>query len=88
MQVNNLIADKPIQVFSEKNEFILIKENNLKLSLSKTTGEANQMKDYKPKSLPISCYGIVGCIEAKIQKYMIYIDEIEKKRRIFRSDSQ
>ena len=79
MQVNNLIVDKPIQVFSEKNEFILIKENNLKLSLSKITGEANQMKDYKPKSSPISCYGIVGCIEAKIQKYMIYIDEIEKK---------
>ena len=79
MQVNNIIIDKPIQIFSEKNQFILIKDNNFKLSLSKINGEAKQIKDFKPESAAISCYGIVGCIEAKIQKYMIYIDEIEKR---------
>ena len=72
--------DKPIQIYSEKNQFFLIKDNNFKLSLSKLNGEAIPVKEFIPQSAPISCYGIVGCVEAKIQKYMIYIDDVEKKR--------
>ena len=70
--------DKPIQIYSEKNQFILVKDNNFRLSLSKLNGDAIPVKEFKPQSAPISCYGIVGCVEAKIQKYMIYIDEVEK----------
>ena len=77
MQVNTIITGKPIKIFSENNQFILIKDN-FKLSLSKLNGNVNELKDYQPKITPYPCYGIVGCIEAKIQKYMIYIDEVEK----------
>ena len=79
MKVNNIIVDKPIQIYSEKDQFILIKDNHLRFSLSKNNGEAKELKDYQPQGTPISCYGIVGCFEAKTQKYMIIIDEVEKK---------
>ena len=78
MQVENIIVDKPIQIYSEKNEFVLLKDD-IKLSLSKENGDAKLIKDYKPQSSPFLCYGIVGCLDGKIQKYMIYIDEVEKK---------
>ena len=77
MQVNDIISEKPIQIFSEKNQFILVKDN-FRISLSKINGDTNEIKEFKPQISPFSCYGIVGCIEAKIQKYMIYIDEVEK----------
>jgi hypothetical protein len=78
MQVKSVIVDKPIQIYSEKDQFILLKDN-LSLSLSKKNGNANPVKEYAPISSPILCYGIVGCIDAKTQKYLIYIDEVENK---------
>lgn len=78
MQVENIIVDKPIQIYSEKNEFVLLKDD-IKLSLSKENGDVKSIKDYKPQSNPFLCYGIVGCLDGKIQKYMIYIDEVENK---------
>lgn len=79
MKVSDIIVDKPIQIYSENGQFILIKDNNLKFSLSKINGELKELGEYKNRADPISCYGIVGCFEANVQKYMIIISEIEKK---------
>ena len=85
MQVKSMLVDKPIQIYSEKNQFILLKDN-LSLSLSKTDGNAIPNKDYAPYSSPYLCYGIVGCLEAKNQKYLIYIDEVEKKGKFLEAN--
>ena len=78
MKVENIIINKPIQIYNEKNQFILVKDN-ITLSLSKINGDAKPIKDHINQSSPNSCYAIVGCIEAKSQKYMIYVDEVEIK---------
>ena len=69
---------KTIHIYSERNQFVL-KNDRLSLSLSKINGSVNPLKDYNPSSSPFPCYGIVGRVEAKTQKYLIYIDEVEKK---------
>ena len=76
MEVKDILVGKSIKIYSEKNQFIL--ENDiLKLSLSKSDGTAKPIKDFKPQAAPYSCYGIVGCMEGKTQKYMVYIDEVD-----------
>ena len=76
MEMKDILVGKSIKIFAEKNQFIL--ENNLlKLSLSKVDGSAKPVKDFKPQTAPFSCYGIVGCMEGKTQKYMVYIDEVD-----------
>ena len=76
MEVKDILVGKSIKIYSEKNQFLL--ENDiLKLSLSKVDGSAIPVKDFKPQTTPYSCYGIVGCMEGKIQKYMVYIDEVD-----------
>ena len=78
MEVKNILVNKPIKIYVEKDKFVLQKDN-LKLELLKNTGDANELEEYLPnkETVSYSCYGIVGCIDAKIQKYMIYIDEVE-----------
>ena len=58
MKVSDIIVDKPIQIYSENGQFILIKDNNLKFSLSKINGELKELGEYKNRADPISCYGI------------------------------
>ena len=76
MEVKDILVGKSIKIYSEKNQFVL--DNDiLKLSLSKVDGTAIPVKDFKLQTTPYSCYGIVGCMEGKTQKYMVYIDEVD-----------
>jgi len=76
MKAQDILVGKSIKIYSEKNQFVL--ENDiLKLSLSKVNGDAKPLEDFKPQTAPYSCYGIVGCMEGKTQKYMVYIDEVD-----------
>ena len=76
MEMKDILVGKSIKIYAEKNQFIL--ENNiLKLSLSKVDGSTKSVEDFKPQTAPFSCYGIVGCMEGKTQKYMVYIDEVD-----------
>lgn len=86
MEVKNIIVNKPIKIYLERDKFVLVKDN-LNLTLSKDNGDANLIKDYNPNIsiMEFSCYGIVGCIEAKIQKYMICIDEVQMVGTILNS---
>jgi len=76
MEVKDILVGKSIKIYSERNQFIL-ENDTLKLSLSKVDGTAVPVKDFKPQTSPYSCYGIVGCMEGKTQKYMVYIDEVD-----------
>ena len=78
MEVKNILVNKPIKIYVEKDKFVLVKDD-LNLELLKNSGDANKLKEFLPDkdTLSYSCYGIVGCIDAKVQKYMIYIDEVE-----------
>ena len=79
MEVKNIIVNKPIKIYVEDARFVL-ERDNIKVELLKNNGDANKLDQYSPSRQTVSyvCYGIVGCIEAKIQRYMIYIDEVEK----------
>ena len=74
--MKDILVGKSIKIYSEKNQFVL--DNDIiKLSLSKVDGTAIPFKDFKPQTAPYSCYGIVGCMEGKTQKYIVYIDEVD-----------
>ena len=50
MKVKNIILNKPIQIYNEKNQFILVKDN-ITLSLSKINGNAKPIKDHSYQSI-------------------------------------
>jgi len=50
----------------------VLENDILKFSLSKANGDAKPLEDFKPQTAPYSCYGIVGCMEGKTQKYRFH----------------
>ena len=78
-------GNKPIEIYLEPDSFILKRENYL-IQVDKKTHDNSNLEKYEPKTNAIYCYGIVGCLEAKNQKYLIYIDEVEKKGVFLESD--
>jgi uncharacterized short protein YbdD (DUF466 family) len=69
-------SEKSIQIFIEESDFILIKDD-IKIVVSKESGFSDEYGEYSKKTQPILCYGIVGCIFGKKERYMIVIDEVE-----------
>ena len=45
------------------------------------------MEDFKSQTAPYNCYGIVGCMEGKTQKYMVFIDEADFISKYLRTNA-
>ena len=76
---------KIIETYREANKFILKKQKIL-LQIDKKSHDNDFLEEYKPKINPFYCYGIVGSLEAKKQKYLVYIDEVINKGEYLGSD--
>ena len=71
-------GNKPIEIYSELDSFIFARKD-YQLKIDKKTHDNSILENYNAKTNPIYCYGIVGSLEAKKQKYLVYIDEVDKK---------
>ena len=72
------VDKKPIEIYSEADKFIL-KKNQYILELNKTSNEIKDLEKYYSNTNPFYCHGIVGCLQADKQRYLIYIEEVIKK---------
>ena len=78
-------GNKPIEIYSELDSFIFARKD-YQMKIDKKTHDNSILENYNAKINPIYCYGIVGCLEAKKQKYLVYIDEVDKKGEYLDSD--
>ena len=73
---------KPIEIYSEADKFIL-KKGKYIIELNKKTNDNKILGEYNSNIHPFYCYGIVGCLQAEKQSYLIYIDNAIKKGEYF-----
>ena len=76
------VDKKPIEIYSEPDKFILKKGKYLN-ELNKKTNKSSILGQYNQKIQPFFCHGIVGCLQAEKQRYLVYIDEVVKKGEYF-----
>ena len=76
------VDKKPIEIYSEADKFIL-KKGKYIIELNKKTNDNKILGEYNSNIHPFYCYGIVGCLQAEKQSYLIYIDNAIKKGEYF-----